>query len=295
MGLDIVLRNWRRTALVAALCVLAAIVYLATATYKYRAEMRVMQAPTQTTSSSQQMNALSGIAAIAGISMSGSETDLLPLYVEGLRSLAVARELARDPVLMRALFPGEWDSQAGRWREPPASLPSRLKSGLRSALGAPMAKWRPPGERELRDFLVKNIEVETSTKAPLTLVYFEHPDRKFALDFLTRLDRATDNLLRNRAELRASASIRYLSGELTRVELAEHRAALVANLAEQEQRRMLIRSPLPYAVEVFDPPSVSNATVTPQPPIVLLGAGILGILIGIGWSVVDVMRDRRGR
>jgi hypothetical protein len=197
----------------------------------------------------------------------------------------VARALANDSRLMRVIFAGEWDSRRGAFVPPEPGLVTPLVKAGKSLLGISNVPWSAPGPERLREYLAGNVEINKDPKLPIAILTFEHKDRQFAKRLLSSVHGAIDRELRMRALARTQQSIAYLSDQLQRVTLADHRTALSQALSEQERIRMMANSNLPFAAEPFGPPTVSSAPSSPRPGIVLTVSLILGAMIGAGAAL----------
>lgn len=280
-------RWWLVLAFVLAGCV-AAIYYLQTAQYTYTAELRV--SPAESLSGrGQGGGGLSNLAQLAGLGSESAPPSAFRLYLEGLKSREVADRLARDPVLMRGIFAGEWDQDRRSWRRPPGGL----KASVWSLLGLPQPTWQPPDGARLQLFLAGNVAALQNTKSPLVTLALETPNPKFGMRFLTRLDLVTDAYLREKQQQRSRSNITYLSDKLRGVTFAEQRAALFAALNDEERAAMLANSRAPFAAEAFGVATASLSPTKPRQLPVLLGGPIIGLVFGVAIAALLGTRRRR--
>lgn len=123
---------------------------------------------------------------------------------------------------------------------------------------------------------------------PNTNIYriaFSHPDREFALTFLTRFYTGAEQLLREDETKQVEAQIAYVRAKLEETTIADYRASLVQVLAEQEKKMMALRSGLPYVANYIEPATVSDR---PSRPAVLRNL-VLGLIAGLVFGVILVL------
>lgn len=276
------------------LALVAAILYLNLATYRYTAELRIT--PVQGDSSSM-TSRLSGLASLANINLpTDMGTSQFSLYTEGLFTAEVAQLLSQNRPLMGHIFPKNWDEASKDWREPRGGF-TDFKRSVKKFLGMPELPWRRPDGFELARFIGENVFVDHDPQKAITSIQFSHEDPNVAQMFLDQLTRITDETLRRRILDRTEGNIRYLSAKLETTQQAEHRLALTQALSEQEKMRMMASSGLPFAAERFGNVTVSPTPTSPRPLMVLLAAPFFGALLGIGaivgWHLVQLALGRR--
>lgn len=261
-----------------------AVIYLNMATYYYTATMNV--APVQSSASSSKLGNFAGLAAIAGIPLPQDSASMaFVLYVEGLRSRVAAEALALDPVIMQTVFKDEWDPEQKRFVEPNGPLKPVIPF-FKAALGMPNYAWHQPDAARLQAYLQTAIKVIQNPKTPVIMITYRHPDAAFASKMLSALNADVDDILRRRSLDRSTQSIAYLTQQLARVTLLEHREAVAVSLSDQEKQRMFASSSLPFAAEPFGGIVVSLRPTWPQPIIVLVVAFAAGAIAGVGWIIM---------
>jgi uncharacterized protein involved in exopolysaccharide biosynthesis len=262
-----------------------AVVYLRSAKYTYTVELRVNAAESLTGRASGS-SGLSSLAQLAGVGADSAPASAFRLYLEGLKSREVAEQLARDRVLMRTIFAGEW---RGGWRQPPPGT----KTQLLNMLGLRTHTWTPPDAARLQEFVVGNVDVVQSVKSPLVVLAMNTTNPKFGMRFLTNLDKATDAYLREKQQERSRSNIAYLSDKLRGVTFVEQRAALFAALSDEERQAMLANSRAPFAAEAFGIATASLGPTKPRQLPLLVGGLIGGLLLGVVLAVVIPARRPR--
>lgn len=121
---------------------------------------------------------------------------MFDIYLQSLRSRAVADELATCPAVLKALFSSQWDGAQSRWREHTGAI-DRIRLAIRTALGWPSTPWQPPAGAQVQNFLDRNLVVLRDAKEHLfATLEIETSKPEIARWFLLLLDQAADNRLR---------------------------------------------------------------------------------------------------
>ncbi|WBX84775.1 Wzz/FepE/Etk N-terminal domain-containing protein [Sphingosinicella microcystinivorans] len=269
--------------------ILAILTYLHVATYKYEAVLAVTPTQSETNGLTTKMGNLGGLASLAGISMPQDSSALaFSLYLEGVYSRSLASALSKHEDLMRVIFKDEWNEGAKRW-EKPSGIASGVVKFIKAGMGVPDTTWQPPDGARLQEYLKRELSVSQDPKSPLAILSFKHKDPDFAVHLLNAMNTEMDALLRAKALARANGNIAYLSEQLGKVTITEHREAIARSLSEQEKIRMSASSSAPYAAEPFGTAAASLKPVTPKPVLSLF----LGIVLGlVGGSILVFVRSR---
>ena len=274
-------KKWYVVAAVCAAFVLAMVIYLNMATYRYTATMTVTSAQNSGGGLSGSLSKLGGLASIAGVQLpqdSGSVAFIK--FGENLRSRTAADILSKDPAVMRKVFEREWNAADNRWAQPPSALRA-VVNGIKIVLGIPVYAWKPPGPLEMQDYLERHVSVVQDPKKPLMTISFSHSDPVFARAFVKALHDAVDGDLRARTQERAAENITYLSRKINEVPVVEHRLALTEALGEQERLLMTASSTAPFAADPISAISISRRPTSPRPVLYLAGALFFGLVVGV--------------
>lgn len=284
--LDIVLAIWRQKITVFTVAVatfMLAVLYLHNATQIYTVYYKVTPAnsPNQPTTTGQ----LRGLASLTGIRLPRDESTFhFTLYLEGLYGRGAAAEVSKRSDLMHEVFESEWDSERSEWTEP-QGLIFDIKSAMKFILGIPIISWQVPSAARLQEYIEEEITILEDDNSQVVTISMDVESPHFGLEFLASLHQAVDQILRKKSVERAKHHVDYLTGQLTKVAIAEYREALIRTLAEQEKTLMMASSGLPFAADVFDQPVASLRPTKPKSILVLalsiIGGVGLGILIGL--------------
>lgn len=292
---DIVESIWSRKMSIAGAAgvfLLLAVVFLHVAEREYAVTLRLT--PTASAVSTLPTG-VSSLASLAGISVPAQlENNPFELYLGSLKSRETAAAIAKNEQLLRHLFPADWSEDDGAWRQPDG-LVGNVTGALRSVVGASEPDWVPPDARRVQEFVEREVSVIRERNSPIVNIVMQHGDPDTATSLLIAMHNAVDDALRQRELDRTSSYVNYLREQLGNVSVTEYRLALNEIIAEQEKRRMVASSDLPFAAEPLGRPVESVRPVSPRPLLVLSLSVFLGLLIGIlrAISVDQWVKARR--
>ena len=246
-----------------------------------------------------------GLAKLAGVDLGGASggAGQFRLFLSALMARDTADLLARDPDLMRALFPKQWSQSENRWRQP-SSLTRPLTHGIASLLGFPTRSWHAPDGDDVAQYLADNLEIYEDPKGPVVTLRIDSDAPLVAKQVLQKLVPAVDGVLRRRALKRATDYVGYLSHELNVETVTEYRQTLMAHLAEQQQTLMMANASVSFAMQVFSQPSIPRSPSAPKALVLLLTAFVFGSGLGValcvigemaGWAPMGALRLIRSR
>jgi hypothetical protein len=273
-----VFRRWKLVCLCALLGLAWGINGLHSAPYLYSVQLTVTPAQRGTAS-----NAGGGLAALVNLAMpSGDNGSDFSLYLDLLKSRNIADELAKDPRIMQTLYGGEWDEASQSWKEHPETRrwPLAMKQ-FWDFLGYPSVPWHEPNGESMLSFIDGMVNIELDPRKPyMAKIVMNSGDKEFAIQFLTKLHKTADEMLRQRALKRTTNYIAYLSNTLSKVTVAEHRFALTQALSEQEKAAMIAQSGTPFAAEVLEEPWANSYPSSPQTFQTLVRWAFIGAALG---------------
>ena len=148
--------------------------------------------------------------------------------------------------------------------------------------------WSP---EKLADYIERRVHSDPVGETSLRALSYLHPDKDFAVTFLSRLHNVTDGLIRHSMRKEVNERIAYLNEALGETFNPDHRRAMTDLLMEQERLKMLVSIDQPYAASVIVPPSASVKTVWPDPMLVYPVFMAVGALIGFALFNLTGGRD----
>lgn len=289
--LALVARRWRLVLTVELISIGLAVLFLHIVPYKYTITMEV--SPADSGNTAQRSSIGGAFAALTG-SLT-PDTNRIELYIAALTSIRVATAISNKPELMHRLFDKEWDTATQTWRPPARGPLPALVSGLKKLLGFPPPKaWAPPDAKSVLDLLEKQVVIDYLPNRPLVTITYRHKDPRFGVEFIEAIHEAADAQLRQAVLYRATAYVDYLLKELQSVSVVAYRDALAQVLAQQELQRIQTQADVPYAIEIFAPPTASPRPTTPQAPMVLVAAALAGLIISVLLALTLSVRPVAG-
>jgi uncharacterized protein involved in exopolysaccharide biosynthesis len=274
--LALVIRRWRLVLAVELISIGLAVLFLHLVTYKYTITMQV--SPVDSGSAEQKSGLGGAFAALTG-SLT-PDVNRIELYMAALTSIKVAKAIADKPDIMHGLFYKEWDSTTQSWHPPRGPLPA-LISGLENLLGFPPKAWAPPDAKSVLELLTKQIIIEYQPNRPLVTITYRDKDPRFGVALVEAIHEAADGQLRKAVLFRTTAYIDYLLKELQSIDVVPYRNALAQVLAQQELQRIQTLADVPYAIEIFSPPTASPMPTTPLAPVVLVATALAGLMLSV--------------
>jgi uncharacterized protein involved in exopolysaccharide biosynthesis len=276
--LALVARRWRLVLIVELTLIGLAVLFLHIVTYKYTITMEV--SPVDSGNTAQRSSIGGAFAALTG-SLT-QDTNRIELYMAALTSIRVATAISNKPEIMHRLFDKEWDPATQNWRSTTRGPLFALADGLKKLLGFPPPKaWSPPDAKSVLDLLEKQVAITYRPNRPLVTITYRHEDPRFGVEFVEAVHQAADAQLRQAVLYRSSAYVDYLLKELQSVTVVPYRDALAQVLAQQELQRIQTQADVPYAIEIFAPPTASARPTTPQARVVLVAAALAGLMLSV--------------
>jgi len=258
----LVARRWRLVLAVELISIGLAVLFLHIVTYNYTITMEVSPADSGNTA---QKTGIGGtFAALTGGLT--PDTNRIELYMAALTSIKVATAIADKPEIMHRLFERDWDTATQSWRPTKPGPLHPVTAVIKNLLGFPPSQaWAPPDAKAVLDLLKRQIVIEYLPNRPLVTITYRHKDPRFGVEFVEAVHEAADAQLRQAVLHRSTAYIDYLLKELQSVTVVPYRDALAQVLAQQELQRIQTQADVPYAIEIFAPPTASSKPTTPRP------------------------------
>ena len=261
--------KWRIIIVATIFSVISA-VYAFTATEWFRAE--VLLAPANQQSTPSFGGEFGGLAALAGVSLGGSES---AESIATLSSQDFARDFIEDLNLTPVFFADDWDSAAGRWKhQDPKSWPD-----VRDAV---------------EYFQDKVLDVSEDARTGLVTMRVDWIDAGIAASWANVLVDRLNAKLRQRALQEAQTNITYLQAELGKTSLVALQESIGRLLENEMQKLMLARGNAEFAFRVIDTSGPPKKRVWPKRTLILVLGTALGGILGVIWVLLGrTLRPRR--
>jgi len=255
--------KWLVVAITAAFTTVGA-AYALLATPCYRAEVLLMPAEQQSTSSMMaQLGGLGSLAGLAGISV-GKDDSAEPIAV--LESQGFTRKFIEGESLLTVLLANDWDASAKAWKETdPEDQPD----------------WRDAVK--YFDEEVRSVSKDSSTGLITLAVTWTDPQA--AADWANRLVERLNDTMRERALVNSTANVSYLQAQSAATNVVTVQQAIGRLLESEMQKLMMARGKQEFALRVIDRAEPPKDPSKPQRVLVValstLAGGFLAVLFVI--------------
>ncbi len=231
----------------------------------------------QSSSNSNSLGGLAGVAAQFGINVSQPSGGAFSTYTQLLTSNRLYAVLAQSPKFMQTIFYKRYDPKTKQWI-PPGGLPSRMLNLVREAFHYNI--HTAPNQDDLAQFLQKQLTVVTSATEPFVTVSLTFYDPHQAEMLLSTLLVTADNIVREDVRKDTAARLAYLERILPTVTQADQRASMISILSSQQQQMMMIASNKLFASYIVASP---YANLKPTSPNITVYAYIVILLAIVSW------------
>lgn len=232
------------------------VAYALMATEWYRSEALLSPADARSTSSIS--GQLSGLAALAGVSVGGpGNAEALAV----LESREFLRTFIQEHGILPLLFEDQWDKEQGDWR---------LEVGD-----------EPPDVRDAVEYFRKNVlKVHQNRETQLVTIAAEWTDPDLAAEWVAIIVRRLNDRLRERALWDAETNVAYLQSEMAKTSLVTLQQSIGRLLENELQKLMLARGNEEFAFKIVDPPEPPKERVRPNRSMTAVLGTMLGGIVG---------------
>jgi uncharacterized protein involved in exopolysaccharide biosynthesis len=267
--------RWRLIALVALLFTAATVAYCVTADKWYRAQilMVVVQPEAGTSMLDSLSGGLGGIAALAGVDLTGNEA-FKKEFLARFSSRAFTYRFLTDEGMLPILFYRKWDAEHQRWKSAdPAKQPSL--------------------ERAFRMFTEKVRTISEDRRTGVIKVTVDWTDPVLARDWANKLVARFNADARSLARDESQRSLEYLNRELAHTEIVDLRQTINGMIETETRKAMLATVREQYAFKIIDPAFLpgKEGIVWPRSALLVIAAIILGSVFG-SLIVIGLARRR---
>ncbi len=237
----------------------------------YQAE--ILLAPVESagskSTSSSILSSLGGMAALAGVSVSGGSTEE---NLAVLQSKIFLWQFVQQNGLMPFLFADKWDQNKKRWKSDEVA--------------------KQPGQWDVYRLLVKGNKLMAiaEKKTGLVRVTVEWRDPNLAAKMANDVVEQLNIYLASQAIVRSERNLKYLHEALARTQVEEVRKVLFDMIASEEKNAMMASAKKEFAFKILDPAVVPDKKIKPARSLIVL---MCTFLVGILVSVFTVFRAKK--
>lgn len=204
---------------------------------------------------------VSSLASLAGVNLEGSDSTRVEALAT-LTSRAFLSEFIARHELKPVLFADVWDDANSRWLED------------------------EPTDFDAFDKFVNDVfAVREDGATQMVTLRIDWQDPDTAAAWANALATDINRVMRERTRKLAEASVAYLEREQEST-VNEAVQLAISSLLEKHVTRMMMANVQPeYAFRVVDPamPADADDPVFPQPVLLAIAAGVLGLLLSVGY------------
>lgn len=213
------------------------------------------------------MGQLSGVAALAGVSFGGGDSEVEEALAV-LGSQEFTQRFIVELNLLPKLYSSTWDEATGKWTTRPGKEPTLAKAAKR--------------------FSTDIRSISKDRKSGLVTLSIDWHDRVEALEWNRRLVAMINEEMRSRAMVDADGYIKYLENELANTSLVETRLAVSRLLDAQIKQRMMAKVTREYAFRTVDGGTVPDVddVLRPQRLKMFVLGPVIGSVLGVGYVLL---------
>ncbi len=271
------------------LTIVFSIYYLKNTKLQYTTSLSII--PIEKSLSTQNSNKDSSFASIIGFSLpnfSSSNNEFF-LYKELLKSKTLAFEISNDLEFMKRFYPGRWDNVNKKWIEGQLSIKRKIINRIKNFIGLPIVINNIPSYQTLYEYINDKVTIESNKSSNITLISIDSSRPEISSLLLQKLHQKSDQILKERSIKRTDAHIKFLNNRLTKTFQFDQKQSLIIALADEQKKRMMASSSLPYAAEPFDgKPQTDIYPSKPKAKILLLQNSIISIIVGCFLPIIII-------
>ncbi|WP_158174558.1 Wzz/FepE/Etk N-terminal domain-containing protein [Grimontia hollisae] len=224
---------------------------------------------------------LGGLAALAGVNLSGSETSQTEMALKVMNSrVFVENFVNKHGLLVPLMASKEWDLASNELvydeevYNPQTNVWLREAKGLRSA---------EPSAQEIFEKFTKDVlNVNEDSKSGFVTLSIKHYSPFLAQQWLTWVIEDINQVMRERAIEETQRNLDYLSKQLEKTSIADMQSTFYKLIEEQTKSLMLAEVQDEFVFKVVDPAVVPELKAEPKRALICVLATLLGSMLGAG-------------
>jgi uncharacterized protein involved in exopolysaccharide biosynthesis len=236
---------------------------------------------------------LGSVSSMVGLGMGHAE-DRENNYLATLTSHELALKFIDEYHVAPLLFPRRWDGKTQSWKLLHPGPLARAKLWISRAIAriSHDQGWRPPSNVpttwQLLDSFHAILEVKKKEDAGVVLVTIRYPDPQIAADWANEYVALANSLIRARVVSESDAALSYLAQVAQQTSVTEVKNSTYLLIQRHLEEQIEAKSKSDYAFQVVDPAIVPGAPSSPKRKLVVLGAILVGLILG---SLVAVFQE----
>lgn len=234
-----------------------------------------------------------GLAALAGIDLSGGDVDKTALGLEILQSRKFISDFVeRHDILVPLMAADGWDRETDQLKIDPDLYDPNADAWVR--------KVRPPktivpSSQEAYEAFMDILSVNRNTKTGFVTVTVQHYSPNLARQWTDWLiDDLNANVMQQDVR-EAEYAIEYLNKQIENTALAGLQSIFFRLIEEQTKTVMLAKMSSEYLLKTLDPAVAPERKFKPKRFLIVLFATLLGGFLGVVMQLLRSSRDRVGK
>tara|TARA_B100001287_G_scaffold62031_1_gene50112 strand:+ start:12638 stop:13567 length:930 start_codon:yes stop_codon:yes gene_type:complete len=220
---------------------------------------------------------LSGLASLAGISISDS-ADTSAVALEKINTLSFFEEKILPQISLPNLVAVEsWDPKSNTITYDQSVYDSSNQIWVREV---EFPKTPKPSPQESFRSFVDHLSVYKDPKTGFISISIDHQSPFIAKKWADLVVDEINSYFREKDRLAANFAVNYLNNEIYNTRLSEVKEVIAAVLAQQIQQLTLIEANINYVFDYIDPPVVMEKKSSPRRAMICIIGALLGGFIG---------------
>ena len=233
---------------------------------------------------SNNLNAYSGLANLAGISLSsGGGYSISGKAIEKLNTLSFFENNIMPNIFLPELMAVEsWDRANNKLLFNPNIYDEVNKKWIRKFVYP--QKQKPTAQEGFRRFK-SNMSIVEDNKNGLITISIKHQSPYIAKKWTELIINQVNNFYKEKDKLEAEKALIYLNNQIDKTSLTEIKQVIAGLLQQETQKLTLIEASESYVFEYIDPPAVMEMKVGPRRSLIC----IIGAIVGGLFSIMIVL------
>tara|TARA_Y100000389_G_scaffold203120_1_gene250518 strand:+ start:2126 stop:3055 length:930 start_codon:yes stop_codon:yes gene_type:complete len=250
---------------------------------QYKASALLAPAQLQSGGLSGALGELGGLAALAGVSIGGGESDEAQIAQEIIVSWGFIEKFLQQNDLAVEIFAADsWDSKNNQLSIDVDLYDIETQQWVRNP---PVGKTVNPTSWELYKRFIEDISISADKKTGLITLAVEYFSPYLAKQWVDQLIVAINQHMQQRKLQKVNSNIEYLEAQIAKSPIAEMKEVFYTIIEEQIKGKMLAEASPEYVFVTVSPAMIPEEKSQPKRALIC----ILGVLLGGMLSVVFVL------
>lgn len=264
---------------------LVAVIYSLLLPNIYQSKAVLVSADSNNTISSA-LQGYSGLASLAGISISSGGGDLSnsEIAIEKLKSLSFFEQGILPNIFLPDLMARpSWDHNTNSLNYDEDLYDSVSMKWIRNY--AYPQKQIPSSQESFQEFLLL-LQITENTSNGFITLSIKHPSPYIAKEWTELMINQINFYFREKDKLESTKAVKYLNQQIAMTNLTEIKQAISQIIKEETQKLALIEAKQNYVFDYIDPPVVTEKKSEPERALISILGAILGAILSILFVLI---------